>query len=88
MKNLIKKYTFTKQEQAQLRDIEAGIVISNAQLTGLHIFKDAILGSAYKRLGIDGEPRTGFSKSIQYNIGQNEIVYTEEPIKKEENAKK
>ena len=37
----------------------------------------------YKRLGIDGEPKKGFTKNIKYNLGVNEIIYTES-LEKEE----
>jgi len=87
MKPIIKKFTFSVEERNRLRDLEIGIIASNAQLDGMQIYKNALLGGVYKRLGIDGEAKKGFSKSITYNIGVNEITLTETPVK-EELAKK
>lgn len=86
-KAITHKYTFSKEELTKLQNIEIGIVNAHATADGLNIYKNAILGSVYKRLGIDREPKKGFSKSIQYHLGQNQIILTEEP-KKEEDAKK
>ena len=79
-KKIVKKYTFSQEERDQLRNIQVGIVCANATMTGLQVYKNAFLGQVYKRLGIDGDPQKGNSKSIQYNLSLNEIVYTEEPI--------
>jgi len=86
-KDLVKTFYFTKQEKEKLQDIQLGIVNADATMTGLHMFKNMFLGDIYKRLGIDGEPRTGYSKSISYNLSKGEVTYTESPIK-EESAKK
>ena len=59
------------------------MVISKAQIDGMNIYKNAILESVYKRCGIDGDPRKGYSKSIEYNLVRNEITYTESLIKDE-----
>ena len=88
MKNIVKKYTFSKEELEMIRDLDAGIIISKAQIDGMAIYKNAILGSVYKRLGIDGEPRKDFTKSIQYNLSENEITYTETPVNKDLLVKK
>ena len=88
IKPIIKKFTFSKEELGKLRDIQAGLVISEAQMDGLQIYKNVLLESVYKRCGIDGEPRKGYSKSIQYNLAENQIIYTESPIKEEPLAKK
>ena len=88
-RDLVRKYTFSKEERDRLRDIEAGITISNVQIDGMQIYKNGILSTVYKRLGIDGEAKKGFTKSIQYNLGINEIIHTESPEKpKIELAKK
>ena len=90
MKNqkvILKKYTFSTEERDKLRQLEAGITVSRAQVDGMQIYKDAVLSSVYKRLGIDGDPKKGFTKNIRYNLGSNEIEYTETE-KKEELAKK
>lgn len=86
-KDITKKYTFSKDERDKLRDIQAGMVISNAQINGLQIYKNVILEAVYKKLGIDGEPRKGYSKSITYSLAENEIVYTESLIKEDKNVK-
>ena len=86
MKPIIKKFTFSVEERNRLRDLEIGIIASNAQLDGMQIYKNAILGGVYKRLGIDGEKK-GYNKSISYNIGINEITYTESPLPEEKKAK-
>lgn len=86
-KDIVHKYTFAKDERDKLRDIQAGITISEAQLDGLHIYRNVILTNVYKRLGIDGEPKTGYSKGIRYNLAENEIIHTETPIEKTKNVK-
>lgn len=86
--NLVKKFTFSKEEHNKLQNIQIGMINAEATLDGLNIYKNVLLQGVYKRCGIDGEPRIGYSKSIQYNLSQNEIVYTELPIKKEMLAKK
>ena len=88
MKDLVKTFYFTQQEKDKLQDIQIGLINADATLTGLHMFKNMFLGNIYKRLGIAGEPKTGFSKSISYNLTEGKIIYTESPIKKEENVKK
>ena len=80
-KKIEKKFTFSEQERNKLRDVQAGIVIGEAQLDGLHIYKNVFLEGVYRRLGINGDPKKGNSKSITYNLSKNEILYTEEPIK-------
>lgn len=87
MKDLVKKFNFTKQERDKLQDIQIGLIAADASITGLHMFKNVFLGDIYKRLGIDGEPRTGFSKSISYNLAEGTVTYTESPIKKEKDVK-
>ena len=86
-KTITHKYTFSQEEIEKLRDVEAGMVISNAQLNGLMIYKNVILEGVYKRLGIMGEAKKGFKKSIQFNLRENQIIHTETP-EKEEDAKK
>ena len=83
--DIVKKYTFVKEDVDKLRNVEIGIINAQATNTGLNIFKDIILGKAYKNLGIDKDPQKGYSKSITYNLAHNEITHTESPIKKEEN---
>ena len=75
-----KKFTFSTEELTKLKDLEAGIIISRAQIDGMQIYKNAILSATHKRVGIDGEAPKGFTKNIQYNLGKNEIIYTEIPI--------
>jgi hypothetical protein len=76
----IKKfYTFSQEELTKLQNIEIGTINAEATLDGLNIYRNAILGSVYKRLGIDGEPKEGFSKGIRYNLKANKIEYTQTP---------
>ena len=82
MKDIVKKYTFTKEEREKLQNIEIGMINAEATMTGLHMFKNVFLGGVYKRLGIEGEAKKGYSKSIQYNLSANQIVHTQSPIKK------
>lgn len=84
-KDIVKKFSFTEQERSQLQNIQIGIVNAQATNDGLNIYKNMVLGGVYKRLGIEGDPLKGHSKTIQYNLGKNEIVYTQSPIK-EKNA--
>lgn len=86
-KDISKQFTFSKEELQKLKDVQAGITISNAQSDGLKIYKNAILSAVYQRLGIEGEAREGYSNNIQYNLFENKIIYTESPIKKEKNVK-
>ncbi len=86
-KEIIKKFSFTTQELNKLHDLQAGIVISQAQLDGMQIYKNVVMDQVHQRLGIQGNPPQGFSKSISYNLAQNEIIYRETPIPKEEPKK-
>jgi len=79
-KPIIKKFTFSSEERDRLRNLEIGIIASNAQLDGIQIYKNALLGAIYKRLGIDGEAKKGYSKGISYNLSENMITYTESPL--------
>jgi len=81
--DIVKKFTFSSEERDKLRDLEAGITISSVQIDGMQIYRNGILDMVYKRLGIDGEPKKGFTKNIKYNLGVNEIIYTES-LEKEE----
>lgn len=81
-KSITHKYTFSKEERNKLLDVQAGLVISNAQINGLQIYKSVILEEVYKRLKLNAEPKEGFTKTIEYNLGDNEIIHTETPIKK------
>ena len=90
-KDIVKIYTFSKEEHDTLQNIHIGITASNAQLDGMQIYKNVILSNVYKRLGIDTEPVKEWSKSISYNLSENTITYTRTPKKeesKEEVAKK
>lgn len=87
-KKITKKFTFTTEERNKLEDIQVGIVAAQASVDGLHIYKNVLLDAAFKRLGIDGDPKKGNSKSINYNLAKNEILYEEEPIKKDMLVKK
>lgn len=85
---MVKKFTFSKEEVTKLTDLDAGIIISRAQIDGMQIYKNAILGATYKRLGIDKDAPKGFTKNIQYNLGENRIEYSEIPINKDMMVKK
>lgn len=87
-KNIIKKFTFSTEEREKLKDLDAGIIISRAQIDGMQIYKNAILSATYKRLGIDKDAPKGFTKNIQYNLGENRIEYSETPINKDLLVKK
>lgn len=82
-KDLVKTYTFSKEEHDKLQNIHIGITAANAQLDGMQIFKNVILGNIYKRLKIDTEPSKEWSKSISYNLSENTITYTRTPKKEE-----
>lgn len=82
-KDIIKKFNFNKQEREQLQDIQIGITSHNAAITGMQIYKGAILEECYKRLGIDGDATKGYSKTIQYNLHEGVVTLTESPIKEE-----
>ena len=82
MKDIVKKYTFTKEEMKALQNLEIGIIAQSAAVNGMQVMKSGLLKSIYQRLGIDGEPKKGYSKSIQYNLSANQIVHTQSPIKK------
>lgn len=87
-KDIVKRFSFSKEEREKLQNIQIGIINANATMDGLQIYKNVLLGSVYKRLNIDGDPQKGYSKSIQYNLAENLIVYTQSPIKEEKNVKK
>lgn len=82
-KDIIKKFNFPAEEREKLRDLTAAITVSEQQIDGMQVMKNYILGAVYNRLGIAGDPRKGYSKSIKYNLGANEIIYTESPVKEE-----
>lgn len=84
---ITKKYTFSSDEVNQLKDIQVGLVSANATVNGLNIYKNVLLDKVFKRCEIDGDPKKGNTKSITYNLSKNEILYTEEPIKKNGLAK-
>jgi len=88
MKDIIKKFTFSKEEQSKLQNIQIGMINSEATLDGLNIYKNVFLQGVYKRLGIEGEAKKGYSKSIQYNLSRGEIIYTQSPVIKKKVAKK
>jgi hypothetical protein len=83
-KNIVKRFSFSDEEKRKLDKIHAGIEIAEATSDGLHIYKNALLAGVYKRCGIDGEPRKGYSKSIRYNLRENLIEYTEAFIEKKD----
>jgi hypothetical protein len=87
-KDIVKRYSFSNEERDQLQNIQIGIINAQATNDGLHFFKNALLGSVYKRLGIDKEPQKGYSKSIAYNLSENVITYTQSPIVEKPIAKK
>lgn len=90
-KDIVKRYSFSDEERTKLQDLEIGIVSARASLDGMQIYKNAILSSVYKRLGIDGEENKEWTKHIQYNLAENVITYTRSPKReepKEEVAKK
>lgn len=87
-KKITKKFTFSTEELNKLKDVQVGIVAAQASLDGLHIYKNVMLDSTFKRLGIAGDPKKGNTKSINYNLAKNEIIYEEEPIKKDMLVKK
>lgn len=87
-KDIVRKFTFTKEELERLQNAKAGIIVTSQQLDGLHIFQNAFLSQVYQRLGIDGDPQKGYSKTIQFNLQKNEIVYTESPLPPEKKEKK
>lgn len=76
-------FSFTEQARTQLQNIQIGIINAQASMDGLQIYKNVILEQEYKRLGIDGEPKLGFNKSIRYNLAENKILHTSEPIPKD-----
>ena len=80
-KNIVKRFSFTTEDRDKLQNIQIGMINAQATLEGLNIYKNVILQTTYKRLNIDGEPKKGYNKSIQYNLTENLITYTEEPIK-------
>ena len=82
-KEIIKTFYFTKEERERLQDIQIGITSHNASLTGMQIYKGAMIEDAYKRLGIDKEAPKGFSKKVQYSLHDGKVTYTESPVKEE-----
>ena len=82
-KDIVKRYSFSDEERNKLQDLEIGIVSARAALDGMQIYKNAILSSVYKRLGIDGEENKEWTKRIQYNLSENVITYTRTPKKEE-----
>lgn len=82
-KDIVKKFTFSQEEKNKLQNIQIGVINAEATLDGLTIYKNVLLGSVYKRCGIDGDPQKGYSKNIRYNLAENQIVYTESPVKEE-----
>ncbi len=84
---IVKKYSFSKEEHDKLQSLHIGITASNAALDGMQIYKNVILGGAYKRLGIDTEPSKEWTKSISYNLANDEITYTRTPKREEPKEK-
>lgn len=78
MKNndLVKKFTFAKDEKETLEDIELGLINAKATIMGLSMYKKAYLDNIYKRLGITKEKK-GYTQNIEYNLSLNQITYTE-----------
>ena len=76
MEDIIKKFTFSKEEKEKLENIQIGLINAEATLDGLHIYKEVFLEGVYKRLGINKEIK-GYKSHIQYNLGTGEITYTE-----------
>ena len=74
---VIKKYTFSKEENEFLQKIEMGLIAFEQAVMGMQLNKNIILGRAYNRCGI-GE-KDGFTKSITYNLSSNEITVTYTP---------
>jgi hypothetical protein len=83
-KNIVKRFSFSDEERRKLENIQIGIINAEATSDGLHIYKNALLAGVYKRCGIDGEPKKGYSKSIRYNLRENLIEYTEAFIEKKD----
>ena len=79
-KDIVKRYSFSTEEKRMLENIQIGIINAQATGDGLHIYKNGVLASVYKRLGIDGDPQKGYDKTIQYNLRDNVITYTQAPL--------
>lgn len=86
--DIVKKFTFSKEERDQLQNIQIGIINAQATNDGLQFYKKALLNSAYKRCGIETEAKKGFDKDITYSLADNVITVVERPSKKEMLVKK
>lgn len=75
----VKKFTFSQEERERLQNINLGLINAEATIDGLNVYKNMLLSSVYKRLGIDGDAPKGFSKNIRYNLKLGEIEYSETP---------
>lgn len=75
----VKKFTFSQEEREMLQNTDLGIINAEATINGLQVYKNMVLNSVYKRLGIDKDAPEGFSKSIKYNLRLGEIEYSEVP---------
>jgi len=82
---IVKRFTFSKEELTRLQDIEFGMISFRTALDGMQTNKYITLQQVYKRLGIDGE-RDGYTRNISFNLGTNEVVCTDRPKPKEEKA--
>jgi len=84
---IMKRFSFTKEDREKLQNIEIGIINAGATMDGLFFYKNALLNNAYKRLDIVKDVKD-FTKTIRYNLAENIIEYTLTPIKKEKKVAK
>lgn len=87
-KDITKKFTFDKEELEKLKNIKIGMINASATMDGLQIYQNVLLEGVYRRLGINGEAKKGYKKSIQYNLSENIITLTETETKDKEVVKK
>ena len=73
MKATEKKYSFTTEEKNQLTNVEIGLTSFMQAVEGMRIQKSLVLQKVLERVG-EGDEQPGYERSIDYNIGQGELI--------------
>lgn len=81
-KEVTKEFTFNVNEREMLQNVEVGMITAQATVDGLGFYKNALLASIYKRLGISEKPTEGYERSIKYTLSPNLITLIERSIEK------
>ena len=71
---IVKKYTFSKDEQDALAKVEMGLIAFEQAIMGMEMNKNILLRRAYSRCGIEENAQEGYNRTITYDLETSEIT--------------